>query len=197
MTNLNNDCDLTFVLRSLDDEEHVGHTIARLAAHLRGMDLRYELLVVDEGSGDNTLAIAALLRKQHPELETLHATPGRGYVVGAGRARGRMVVLADVRDESPLSLLGYALSRAERGADVISVGGRLVMFRRTRALRALESLTTVRRSSAPVRFLRRARTLGLRVAELHPRHDGLLARLADRLRYALAVPRVFLPSTRL
>lgn len=196
MTNPDHDCDLTFVLRSRDDEDHVGHTMARLATHLRGLGLRYELLVVDEGSGDNTLAILALLRKQHPELETLHATPGRGYVVGAERARGRMVVLADVRDESPLALLGYALSRAERGSDVVSVGGRLVMFRRTRALRALEALTTVRRSSAPVRFLRRARALGLRVADVHPRHDGLMERFTDRLRDALALPRAFLPSAR-
>lgn len=197
MTNPSTECDLTFVLRSRDDEELVGHVIGRIATHLRGLGLRHELLVVDEGSGDNTLAIAALLRKQYPELEALHASPGRGYVVGAERARGRLVVVADVRDEAPLALLGYALSRAERGTDVVSVAGRLVLFRRTRALRALEALTTVRRSGASARFLSQVRSLGLAVVEVHARRESFAARVRDRVRDVLAIRRAYLPGARI
>jgi len=176
-------CDLTVVLRSGDDEERIGHAIGKLTAHLRGLGCSFELLVADEGSGDNTLAVAALLRKTSPELATLHADPGRGFVAGAHRARGRLVAVLDVREDLPLALLGYALGKAERGADVVTVAGKLVVFRRTRCLRALDALSTSRRA-APSRFVRRARGLRLGVAELHPRRTRIL----DHLRSVLLAP---------
>jgi len=187
MTRTSAECELSFILRCRDDEERVGHTIQRISSHLRGLGLRFELLVVDEGSGDNTLAIAALLRKGHDELEVLDATPGQGFVVGAQRARGRIVVACDVRAEAPLAALGYALGRLDRGLDVVALGGRFLVFRRTRALRALDALSGTRRDPRDLehRFLRRARTLGLSVAITHPRRERIL----DRLRSVLAVPR--------
>lgn len=176
------DLELSFVLRCRDDEERIGHSIQRIATHLRSLGVRFELLVVDEGSGDNTMAVAALLRASHPELETLHAASGRGYVLGAERARGRIVAVSDVRSEAPLAMLGYALRRVGRGADAVTLAGRYLVFRRTRALRVLDSLATARRSASPDRrFARRARALGLGVAELHPRPPRTFAWLRDVL----------------
>jgi glycosyltransferase involved in cell wall biosynthesis len=169
MTHASADCDLSFVLRCCDDEERIGHAIQRLSAHLRGMGLKFELLLVDEGSVDNTLAVAALLRSRHPELTVLHASAGQGYVLGAERARGRIVVAADVRTDAPLATLGYALGRVERGLDVVALGGRFLVFRRTRSLRALDALAVTRRDARTVerRFVRRARSLGLGAAVTH------------------------------
>jgi glycosyltransferase involved in cell wall biosynthesis len=181
------ECELSFILRCCDDEERIGHTITRIAAHLRQLQVGFELLVVDEGSGDNTLAIAALLRGGHPELTVLDAPAGQGFLVGAERARGRSVVACDVRAEAPLAALGYALSRLERGLDVVALGGRFLVFRRTRVLRAFDALSTTRRDPREVerRFLRRARSLGVPAAVTHPRRERIL----ERLRNALPVPR--------
>ncbi len=149
--------------------------ILRIASHLRSMQVGFELLVVDEGSGDNTLAILALLRGQHPELEILHAGAGQGLRVGAERARGRVVVVSDLQNEAPMAMLGFALGRLERGADVVSLDGRFIVFRRTRALRAIDALATHHRSIEPDRrFARRAKSLGLGVAILHPRRHKLM-----------------------
>ena len=176
-------CELSFVLRCCDDEERIGHTIHRVAAHLRGMGLSFELLLVDEGSGDNTLAIAALLRASHPELAVLHAGPGCSFLTGADQARGRVVVIYDVRSEAPLAALGYALGRIERGLDVVALGGRFLAFRRTRALRAFDALTTARRDMNEVesRFIRRARAVGLGAALTHPRRRNALQRLREAM----------------
>ena len=163
------------MIRCCDDEERIGHTIIRVANHLRSMKIAFELLVVDEGSGDNTLAIAALLRASYPELETLHASSGHGYLTGAERARGRVVVVSDLLDDAPLAMLGYALGRIERGIDVVALDGRFIGFRRTRALRALDALATTHRSHEPNRrFVRRARALGLAVAVVQPRRQRVL-----------------------
>jgi glycosyltransferase involved in cell wall biosynthesis len=187
MTRPSSDCDLSFILRCRDDEERIGHTISRVATHLRGMGKRFELLLCDEGSGDNTLAVAALLRPTHPELEVLDAPVGQGFVVGAERARGRVVVAFDVRSEAPLAALGYALSRLERGLDVLALGGRFIVFQRSRSVRALDALYGSRNPrDLERRFVRRARALGLPAAVTHPRRE----RMVERIKNALFVPRM-------
>ena len=182
------DCELTVVVRVCDDEERVGHVLRRIAAHLRSLGLTSEILVVDEGSGDNTLAVAALLR-QPLQLELMHAEPGHGFYRGCERARGRLVMLYDARAEAPLSALGYGLARLRAGLDVVAVGGRFLVFRRTRVWRAFEALIQ-RRNPLLVerRFLRRVKALGLNFTVTHPRRTTPWARLRD----SLALPRLSL-----
>jgi hypothetical protein len=164
------DCEITVVVRVRDAEERIGHVLRRVAEHLRSQELGAEILVADEGSGDNTLAVAALLRPLWPEIEVMHARPGHGYYNACLRARGRVVVLYDAASDAPLGPLGFALARLRDGLDVVAVGGRYLVFRRTRAWRAFESLLH-RRGPADVerRFLRRARALGLACTVTRPR----------------------------
>ena len=163
------DCDVTFVLRTFDDEERVGHALRRAASWLSAHGLRSEILVADEGSGDNTLAVAVMLRPDIPNLTLIHADPGAGFRDACRRARGRIVVLADARTDAPLASIGYALGRLREGLDVVALGGRYLVFRRTHAWRAFEALGTRRRDPAAVarRFVRRARALGLACVVTH------------------------------
>jgi len=179
------DCDITVVVRVCDDEERIGHVLRRIAAHLRSMQLGFELLVADEGSGDNTLAVTALLRPSVRELEIMHAEPALGFHDACQRARGRVIMLYDARTEAPLSALGFALGRLRDGRDVVAVGGRFLVFRRTRAWRAFDALVTRRRRPRVLekRFLRRARALGLDCATTQPKRKPLVAwgKLRDTL----------------
>jgi len=156
------DFDVTVVIRVCDDEDRIGHALAKLARHLRGLGARFELLVADEGSGDNTVAVATMMRPSVRELEILHAEPGEGCRLACERARGRAIVIYDVRSQAPLSALGFALERLRSGADVVTVGGRYLVFRRTRAWRAFDGLEG-RYSTAELerRFVKRATALGL------------------------------------
>src|SRR5678810_56231 len=69
--------DVSVILPFGDDEEFVGIAVRRTAEHLRGLGLAFELLAIDEDSGDNSHAVLALLRAEVPELRVTHA-PGRG-----------------------------------------------------------------------------------------------------------------------
>lgn len=164
------DFDVSVVLRVGDDEDRLGHALVRVARHARSLRVSFEILVADEGSGDNSVAIAALLKRSVREIEIVHAEPGHGYAAACARARGRAVVLLDARAEAPLSALGFALERLRDGADVVALQGRYLVFRRTRAWRAFDALVGGR---DPVglerRFVRRARALGLAVVEPHAR----------------------------
>jgi hypothetical protein len=163
------DCDVTFVVRTRDDEERVGHVLKRVATWARAQRLRSEILIADEGSGDNTVAVAVMLRPILRELTVLHSAPGEGFRDACRRARGSMVVLTDARVEAPLAPLGYAFGRLADGLDVLALGGRYLVCRRTRVWRAFDALISLRRGIDTVerRFVRRARQLDLRVAVTH------------------------------
>jgi hypothetical protein len=157
--------DVTFIVRTSDDEERIGHALARISRYLGAQHLSAEILVADEGSGDNTVAVAVMLRRQIREIAVIHAEPGCGFREACQRARGRTVVLADARTDAPLGAIGYALGRLREGLDVVALGGRYLVFRRTRAWRAFDALVGRRDPHAvEVRFLRRAKQLGLACA---------------------------------
>lgn len=87
--------DVSVILPFGDDEEFVGIAVRRTAEHLRGLGLSFEILAIDEDSGDNSHAVLALLRSEVPELRVTHASArGRGIDVGAGRAQGTLLVVA-------------------------------------------------------------------------------------------------------
>ena len=86
--------DVSVILPFGDDEEFVGIAVRRTAEHLRGLGLAFEILAIDEDSGDNSHAVLALLRAEVPELRVTHAPGrGRGVDVGASRAQGTLLVV--------------------------------------------------------------------------------------------------------
>ncbi len=87
--------DASVILPFGDDEEAVGIAVRRTAEHLRGLNLSFEIIAIDEDSGDNSHAVLALLRAEIPELRVTHA-PGRGkgIDVGASRAQGTLLIVS-------------------------------------------------------------------------------------------------------
>src|SRR6186997_3520442 len=87
--------DVSVILPFGDDEEALGVAVRRTAEHLRGLGLRFEILAIDEDSGDNSHAVLALLRAEVPELRVTHAPGrGRGVDVGVARAQGTLLVVS-------------------------------------------------------------------------------------------------------
>src|SRR5687768_12511608 len=87
--------DVSVILPFGDDEEALGVAVRRTAEHLRGLGLSFEILAIDEDSGDNSHAVLALLRAEVPELRVTHAPGrGRGVDVGAARAQGTLLVVS-------------------------------------------------------------------------------------------------------
>src|SRR5438552_18342726 len=86
--------DVSVILPFGDDEEAVGIAVKRTAEHLRGLGLAFEIIAIDEDSGDNSHAVLALLRGEVPELRVTHASGrGRGVDVGVSRAQGTLLAV--------------------------------------------------------------------------------------------------------
>ncbi len=132
--------DVSVVLPFGDDEEFVGIAVRRTAEHLRGLGLAFEILAIDEDSGDNSHAVLALLRAEVPELRVTNASGrGRGVDAGAARAQGTLLVIAspDVAAGS-LDGIGAACRRllASEGDAEIALT-RYTVAHRVRALPAI------------------------------------------------------------
>jgi hypothetical protein len=129
--------DISVILPFGDDEEAVGVAVKRTAEYLRGLALGFEILAIDEDSGDNSHAVLALLRAEVPELRVTHASGrGRGVDVGAARAQGTLLVVStpDVASAS-LDGVGDACRRllASDGDAEVALG-RYTVAHRVRAL---------------------------------------------------------------
>src|SRR5687768_7556431 len=138
--------DVSVILPFGDDEEAVGIAVRRTAEYLRGLALSFEILAIDEDSGDNSHAVLALLRAEVPELRVTHASGrGRGVDVGAGRAQGALLLVTtpDVASAS-LDGAGDACRRLLAGEGDAEVAlGRYTIAHRIRALSAFRGARLV------------------------------------------------------
>jgi hypothetical protein len=138
--------DVSVILPFGDDEEAVGIAVRRTAAHLRALNLTFEILAIDEDSGDNSHAVLALLRAEVPELRVTHAPGrGRGVDVGAARAQGTLLVVStpDVASAT-LDGIGDACRRLLAGdGDAEVAVARYTVAHRVRALVAFRGARLV------------------------------------------------------
>ena len=129
--------DVSVILPFGDDEEAVGIAVRRIAEYVRALGVSFELLAVDEDSGDNSHAVLALLRADVPELRVTHASGrGRGVDAGAARAQGTLLVVT-TPDVAAVGLdgVGDACRRllANEGDAEVALG-RYTVAHRVRAL---------------------------------------------------------------
>jgi hypothetical protein len=174
-------CDLSVIVPFGDDEDTVGALVSRAAAHLAAQGTAFEIIAVDEGSGDNSVALLAYLRERMPALSIRAAEPGTGFAAGARVARGRTLLLWEpARAHAPLGPLAWARARVDGAVDVALVPGRYVAARRARAWRAVERARG-RGATFERQLARQARRHGLLVAAPE-RPAAPLARFMSLLR---------------
>ena len=70
---------LSVVLPAYNEEANVERVVRRVVAHLDGLGLDYELIVVDDGSADRTGEILDRLQAELPRLRPQHHPKNRGY----------------------------------------------------------------------------------------------------------------------
>jgi hypothetical protein len=184
--------DVSVVLPFADDEDRVGSACLRIARHLTEQGLAFEIIAVDEGSGDNSVALLALLRPSLPELRVLHgAASGRGFSLGAAAARGRVLWLIEPDSATrSLSAFGRPHGRVARGElDLAVVRGRFAVLKRARALGLVDAVSG-HADTFERRLLKRAQRRHV-TAEAYEvggtRATTATGRLADRVRWRLAI----------
>lgn len=117
---------LSVIVPAYNEERRLGATLERLAEFLRAQPYQSEIVVVDDGSRDTTLALARAAQQTIANLVVV-ANEHRGKAVavrsGIFSATGRYVAFVDADLSTPPSALQPMLERLGAGAD-IAIGSR-------------------------------------------------------------------------
>ena len=124
------DVDLSVVIPAYNEEQRLGPTVAALAGFLAARPGRWEILVVDDGSTDGTVALGAQLAARWPALRVIATTPnrGKGHAVRVGMlaARGALVLMYDADGSTPPSEIPRLLAPIQAGQAAVAIGSRYV-----------------------------------------------------------------------
>lgn len=115
---------LSVIVPLYDEEANVGPLVERTLGVLRGLRRPFELILVDDGSGDSTLARAREAAAAAPELVVIALRRNFGQTpalqAGLDRARGDVIVTLDGDLQNDPADIPKLLARIEAGADVVS-----------------------------------------------------------------------------
>ena len=122
--------DLSIVVPAYNEEQRLPPTLAKLQAFLATQPLRYEIVVVDDGSKDDTCGVVTAAMASMPNLRLVRQTPNRGkgaaVRMGMLEARGQIRVMCDADGSMPAEELPKLLAPIISCKAEISIGSRYV-----------------------------------------------------------------------
>ena len=101
-------------------------SLDKVARYLTIQDYSYEVLVVDDGSEDETVALAEAFAQEHAGFRVIRA-PHRGKALaittGILAAQGEIVLFSDMDQATPIGETAKLLAWFDRGCDIV-IGSR-------------------------------------------------------------------------
>ena len=114
---------LSVVIPMYNEEAVISGLVARLRPVLDGLHTDYEVVAVDDGSRDATVAVLTAQARDWPQLRMVRLRRNSGHqaalTAGLHRARGRWVVSLDADLQDPPETIAEMLRLARAGADVV------------------------------------------------------------------------------
>ncbi len=120
---------LSMIIPAYNEATRIGGTLEQFTAYLSGKDWSWEIIVVDDGSDDDTAGVVnAFIRKYaYPvRLARLDRNTGKGGAVRYGMLReasGQFRFFSDADGSTPISCIDRFLPLLENGADIV-IGSR-------------------------------------------------------------------------
>lgn len=153
----------SIVVPAYNESARIGATLQQILDHVQQQHWNAEVVLVDDGSRDDTLEIAGRFAAAHPAVRILQnpGNQGKGYSVRNGmlQARGKILLFTDADLSSPISEAGKLFAALEAGSDV-AIGSRW-----------LDPSLQFQRQSLKRQVLSRLYNLFLRMVLLFPYRD--------------------------
>ena len=115
--------DFSIVVPVYNEAESLDELIGRTLAAARGTGRGFELILVDDGSGDGSAGIILAAAEREPEVVAvvLNRNYGQHAAVFAGfeQCRGEVVVTIDADLQNPPEEIPRLLAETDKGADVV------------------------------------------------------------------------------
>ncbi|MGH7860602.1 MAG: dolichyl-phosphate beta-glucosyltransferase [Candidatus Dormibacteraceae bacterium] len=119
--------DLSVVIPCFNEQDRLPPALRIALAGLGPRLADSEVILVDDGSTDQTFAALGCLEQEFPAVRPLRLQPNRGkgaaIALGVAHSRGRSVLLSDADFSTPIEELGQLEAALAGGAD-IAIGSR-------------------------------------------------------------------------
>lgn len=118
---------LSLVLPAFNEERNLKRgVLASVYEYLSGVNYSWEVLIVDDGSTDNTVTMVTSFIKSHPGFK-LYKEPHRGkggtVIAGMLKAEGEIVLFSDMDQSTPIDQVEKFFPEFESGSDIV-IGSR-------------------------------------------------------------------------
>ncbi|MDQ6693620.1 MAG: glycosyltransferase family 2 protein [Chloroflexota bacterium] len=117
---------LSVVIPAYNESSRLPDALGKVKKYLNGRDYSYEVLVVDDGSDDNTVEVVEREAKNHQQLRVIrNPHRGKGYAVRTGmlQASGKYILYSDADFSAPIEEVEKLLPYL-RGRYDIAIGSR-------------------------------------------------------------------------
>ncbi len=171
--------DLSVIIPTYDEAPNIRRSAGAVVDYLRGGHRTWELLLVDDGSTDGTLAIEEELAAGEPRVRVLARSPnrGKGFAVREGMlaAQGARRLFLDADYSTPVEEYEKLVPHFDDGADVV-IGSRRLPDRLIETKPPLHRYLMGEAYVALARWL-----LGTRLSDLNCGFKAFRAEAAERL----------------
>jgi dolichyl-phosphate beta-glucosyltransferase len=120
--------DLSIIIPAYKEAKKIKQDVQAAAKFLEAQRIAGEILLVDDGSPDNTVETAKALEKDFPALKVLSYSPnrGKGYALryGISHSKGRNVMFADAGLCVPYDIAAIGLTMLNLRMCDVAIGSR-------------------------------------------------------------------------
>ncbi len=117
---------LSVVIPAYNEAIRIVPTIGAIATYVSSLGFPWELIIADDGSRDETIALVESLELVNLRVLRAEANGGKGSAVRRGMlaARGRYLLFADADNSTPIEELGKLLAKLSLEGYDVAVGSR-------------------------------------------------------------------------
>lgn len=121
---------ISIIIPAFEEEARLGDSVEKILAYIEREKLSAELIIVDDGSGDNTLEIAEKSCAGFPDLQTkvirYEKNRGKGYAVKTGllAAEADIAIFSDADLSTPIEELPKLIEPIKSGEFDVTFGSR-------------------------------------------------------------------------
>ncbi len=115
--------ELSLICPCYNEEEVITLFINKLTTIIKDIDLSYEIIIINDGSIDNTLKKAKELKEIFPSIRILNLSRNFGkeaaLTAGLDKAKGSAIIPIDVDFQDPPELIPKLIKRWQEGYDIV------------------------------------------------------------------------------
>lgn len=122
--------EVSIIIPAFEEEQRLGETLRTVLGHITDNDLAAEVIVVDDGSSDDTAGVAAAECENFPDIPTkvikYEPNRGKGYAVitGLQAASGTIALFSDADLSTPIEEMDKLITPIKNGEYDVTFGSR-------------------------------------------------------------------------